>query len=146
MSMKIEKVGDGGAPEKPSSISELFAPALTERMKQVGDPVLRAELSNLIVEVEEKGKKLLAGKGRREFENYKRSVKKFMDKVVASSFKLEEKHGHKKDGKFVVYLTMQKVDGALDILGQMLLAGQQDPMRLIAALDEIRGMLLDTYL
>jgi uncharacterized protein YaaR (DUF327 family) len=143
--MKIEKIGDSGA-EKTPSISEMFAPALTERMKKVGDPSLRTELSGLIVEIEEKGKRLLAGKGRREFEEYKNSVKKFMNKVVSTSFKLEEKHGQKKDGKFVVYLTMQKVDGALDTLGQMLLAGQQDPMRLIAALDEIRGMLLDTYL
>jgi hypothetical protein len=143
--LKIEKVGDSGA-EKTPSISELFAPALTERMNKVSDPTLRADLSGLIVEVEERGKKLLSSKGRREFEDYKYSVKKFMNKVVAASFKLEEKHGQKKDGKFVVYLTMQKVDGALDILGQMLLAGQQDPMRLIAALDEIRGMLLDTYL
>jgi uncharacterized protein YaaR (DUF327 family) len=41
---------------------------------------------------------------------------------------------------------MQKVDEAVENLGQLLLAGQQDSMRILAALDEIRGMLLDTYL
>jgi uncharacterized protein YaaR (DUF327 family) len=58
---------------------------------------------------------------------------------------MEEQHGQKKDGKFVVYLTMQRVDEAIENLGQLLLAGQQDSMRILAALDEIRGMLLDTY-
>lgn len=144
--MKIEKVGDSGEPEKTPSIASLFAPALNERMKKVTDPALRAELSNLILEVEERGKRLLGSKARREFEDYKTSVKKFMNRVVNSSFRLEEKHGQKKDGKFVVYLTMQKVDDALDTLGQMLLAGQQDSLRIVAALDEIRGMLWDTYL
>lgn len=143
--MKIEKIGDGEF-EKPQPIASLFSPALNERIQKMSDPALKEELASLIVEVEEKGKRLFAGKGRREFEEYKTSVKKFMDKVVNTSFRVEEKHGQKKDGKFVVYLLMQKVDSALENLAQLLLAGQQDSMRILSTLDEIRGMLLDTYL
>ena len=143
--MKIEKVGDSEF-EKPQPIAPLFAPALNERIQKVSDPALKTELAGFILEIEERGKKLFASKGRKEFEEYKTSVKKFMDKVVNSSFRMEEKHGQKKDGKFVVYLMMQKVDGALENLAQLLLAGQQDSMRILATLDEIRGMLLDTYL
>ena len=143
--MKIEKVGDGEF-EKPQPIAPLFAPALNDRISKVTDTAMRTELSMLIVEVENKGRKLFSSKGRKEFEDYKASVKKFMQKVVGGSFRMEERHGQKKDGKFVIYLTMQKVDEALENLGQMLLVGQQDSMRLLAALDEIRGMLLDTYL
>lgn len=142
--MRIEKLGDSEF-EKPQPISSLFAPALNERIKRVTDSAMQAELSTMIVEVEEKGKKLFSSKGRKEFEEYKASVKKFMQKVVNSSFRMEEQHGQKKDGKFVVYLTMQRVDEAIENLGQLLLAGQQDSMRILAALDEIRGMLLDTY-
>ena len=144
--MKIEKIGDSENPEKPQSISSMFAPALSERIKKITDPTLRAELSSLILEVEENGKKLYASKGRREFEDYKASVKRFMQRVVNGSFKMAEKHGTKKDGKFVVYLTLQKVDEALENLGQLLLAGQHDSIRILTTLDEIRGMLLDTYL
>lgn len=143
--MKIEKIGDSDF-EKPQPIASLFAPALNERIQKMSDPSMKEELAGLIVEVEEKGKRLFKSKGRREFEEYKTSVKKFMDKVVNSSFRVEEKHGQKKDGKFVVYLLMQKVDSALENLAQLLLAGQQDSMRILATLDEIRGMLLDTYL
>lgn len=142
--MKVEKVGDSEF-EKPQPIAPMFAPALNERIQRVSDPALKLELAGLIVEIEEKGKKLFASKGRKEFEEYKASVKKFMDRIVNSSFRMEEKHGQKKDGKFVVYLMMQKVDGHLENLAQLLLAGQQDSMRILATLDEIRGMLLDTY-
>jgi uncharacterized protein YaaR (DUF327 family) len=38
------------------------------------------------------------------------------------------------------------VDTALENLGQLLLAGQQDSMRILSALDEIRGILMDIYL
>jgi uncharacterized protein YaaR (DUF327 family) len=143
--MKIEKVGDGEF-EKPQPIAPLFAPALNERISKISDTAVRAELSLLILDVEERGRRLYATKGRKEFEEYKASVKKFMQKIVAGSFRMEERHGNKKDGKFVIYLTMQKVDETLENLGQMLLIGQQDSMRILAALDEIRGMLLDTYL
>ena len=143
--MKVEKLGDGEF-EKPQPIAPLFAPALNERIGKVTDAALRSELGVLIVEVEEKGKRLYASKGRKEFEEYKAAVKRFMQKVVSGSFRMEESHGKKKDGKFVIYLTMQKVDEALENLGNMLLVGQQDSMKILAALDEIRGLLLDQYL
>jgi len=144
--MKIDKLGDGQGPQKPQPIAPMFAPALADRISRVTDPALRAELGLLITDVEEKGKRLYASKGRKEFEDYKASVKGFMNKVVATSFRLEEKHGKKKDGKFVIYLTMEKVDEALEGLAHLLLAGQQDSLRLLATLDEIRGMLFDLYL
>lgn len=131
---------------KPQPIAPLFAPALNERIGRVSDPTLRAEMGVLIMDVEEKGKRLYASKGRKEFEDYKAAVKSFMNKVVNASFRMEEKHGKKKDGKFVIYLTMEKVDEALEGLAHMLLVGQQDSMRIVAALDEIRGMLMDFYL
>ena len=143
--MKVEKV-DGGGPEKPKPIAPLFAPAMNARIEKVADMDLRIELGLLIAEVEEMGKKLYFSKGRKEFEDYKTSVKKFMQKILNASFRIEERHGRKKDGKFVVYLTMQKVDDALENLAQMLLVGQQDSMRLVAVLNEIRGMLFDMYL
>jgi hypothetical protein len=143
--MRIDPLGENNAPKNEPLLPSL-APILQDRVRKIQDPVLREELSRLIEEVEERGKKLFTSKGRQEFEDYKGSVKKFMSKVIHGSFKLEEKQSRKRDGKFVVYLTTQKVDEALDHLGQILVAGQQDSMRVLAALDEIRGMLLDLYL
>jgi uncharacterized protein YaaR (DUF327 family) len=148
--MKIEPIGGSSEEEKNleklSAVSAYFAPALNERIKKVSDPALRSEVSLFIVDIEEKGKKLLTSKNRKEFDEYKTAVKKFMDKIVSSSFKVEEKQSRSKDGKFVVYLMTQRVDEALENLGQLLLAGQQDSMRIIHALDEIRGILMDLYL
>lgn len=144
--MKIEKIGDGEPVEKPDIVKSMFAPALNERIKNVPDAALRAEISQLILDVEERAKKLVVSKGRKEFEEYKASVKRFMQKIVNSSFRMQERQGSKKDGKFIIYLTVQKVDEAVEHLGQLLLAGQQGSMRILAALDEIRGMLFDMYL
>jgi uncharacterized protein YaaR (DUF327 family) len=149
--MKIDPIGNSENDaekelEKLSAVSAYFAPALNERIKKVTDPVLRSEMSLFIVDVEEKGKKLLGSKNRKEFDEYKTAVKKFMDKMVSTSFKVEEKQGRQKDGKFVVYLMTQRVDEALENLGQLLLAGQQDSMRILTVLDEIRGILMDIYL
>ncbi len=147
--MKIEPISgndEGKESEKLSAVSAFFAPALNERIKEVTDPALRLEMSLFISDVEQKGKKLFASKGRKEFDEYKKAVKNFMEKMVSTSFKVEERQSRQKDGKFVVYLTTQRVDEALENLGQLLLAGQQDSMRILKALDEIRGILMDLYL
>jgi hypothetical protein len=143
--VKIGKVGDND-PLKQDPLKALFAPALNERILKVSDPALRSELTSLIVEIEEKGKKLLSSKGHKDFEDYKDSVKRFVRIAVQSSFKVEEKQAQKKDGKFVIYLTVEKVDEALENLAQLLVAGQQSPMKVVAALNEVRGLLMDFYL
>jgi len=149
--MKIEKIGDGpSAPEPPpepvpNPVVPSFSPALAERIQRVQDEKLRSELAGLIQGVDERARKLLASKNKKDFEEYKASVKQFMEKAITGSYKLEEKHGQRQDGKFVVFLTMKKVDEALENLAQLMVAGQQDPMRMVARLDEIRGLLMDLY-
>ncbi|HVM33418.1 MAG TPA: DUF327 family protein [bacterium] len=146
--MKIDKIGGPEPPEPPETqaLKGLFSPALNDRISKVTDPALRSELAALIVEIEEKGKRLLSSKGGKDFEDYKAAVKRFVKRAVQGSFKIEEKQSQKKDGKFVVYLTLEKVDEALENLAQLLVAGQQSPMRVVAALNEVRGLLMDFYL
>jgi uncharacterized protein len=150
--MKIEKIGDGAvAPEPPPEpvtppVMQPFSSALTERIQRVQDEKLRSEMAGLIKGVDERARRLLASKHKKDFEEYKTAVKQFMEKAISGSYKLEEKQGQRQDGKFVVFLTMKKVDEALDNLAQLMVAGQQDPMRMVARLDEIRGLLMDMYL
>ena len=100
--MKIEPIGSSSEEEKNleklSAVSAYFAPALNERIKKVTDPALRSEMSLFIVDVEDKGKKLLASKNRKEFDEYKKSVKKFMDKVVSTSLSWKKNKARKKTG------------------------------------------------
>ncbi|HET9869233.1 MAG TPA: YaaR family protein [bacterium] len=145
MDLKVNRVGDPD-PSQPDPLKGVFSPALNDRISKVADPALRSELAALIVEVEDKSRKLLSTRGNKDFEDYKAAVKRFVKRAVQSSFKVEEKQSQKRDGKFVVYLTVEKVDEALENLAQLLVAGQQSPMRVVATLDEIRGMLMDFYL
>ena len=150
--MKIEKIGDGAsAPEPPKDPVPPpqvapFSPSLNERIQRVQDEKLRTELAGLIAGVDEKARRLVSTRGKKDFEEYKNSVKQFMEKAISGSYRLEEKHGQRQDGKFVVFLMMKKVDEALENLAQLIVAGQQDPLRIVSRLDEIRGLLMDLYL
>jgi uncharacterized protein YaaR (DUF327 family) len=150
--MKIEKIGDAPlAPEPPpepvqAPVTPAFSSALSERIQRVQDEKLRSELAGLIQGVDDRARRLLASKNKKDFEQYKESVKQFMEKAISGSYRLEEKHGQRQDGKFVVFLTMKRVDEALENLAQLIMAGQQDSMRMVARLDEIRGLLMDMYL
>ncbi len=61
--MRIDAIGspsdDEKNLEKLSAVSAYFSPALNERIKRVNDPSLRNEISSFVVDIEEKGKKLL---------------------------------------------------------------------------------------
>jgi hypothetical protein len=147
--MRIDPVGSN--PSNPETAPEIVAtpnlsPFVQQRIQQVTDPALRAELGNLIMEVDDRAKRLLSAKGRGEFEEYKTAVKKFMNRVLPCSYKAEETQTQRKDGKFVMYLMVRRLDEALENIAQLLMQGQQDPMRLVAGMDEIRGLLLDLTL
>jgi len=147
--MRIDPVGSSPSnPEPPPEIipTPNLSPFVQERIRQVTDPTLRAELGNLIIEVDDRARRLLSAKGRGEFEEYKTAVKKFMNRVLPYSYKAEETQTQRKDGKFVMFLMVRRLDEALENIAQLLMQGQQDPMRLVAGMDEIRGLLLDLTL
>ena len=148
--MRIDQIGS--TPIPPNEGPEVGAtqgnlsPYVQERIQQVTDPALRADLGELITEVDGRAKRLLSAKGRGEFEEYKSAVKNFMTRVLPHSYRAEETQSQRRDGKFVVYLMVRRVDEALENIANLLMQGQQDPMRLVAGLDEIRGLLLDLTL
>jgi hypothetical protein len=147
--MRIDPIGSG--PLNPNPAPEIaptpnLSPFVQERIQQVADPALRQELTNLILEVDDRARRLLSAKGRGEFEEYKSAVKKFMNRVLPHSYKAEETQTQRKDGKFVMFLMVRRLDEALENISSLLMQGQQDPMRLVAQMDEIRGLLLDLTL
>lgn len=148
--MRIDPVGtppgSGPGPAPETTPPPALSPSVMERIQQVTDPGLRAELGPLIAEVDDRARRLMTAQGRGEFGQYKAAVKNFMSKVLPQSYRAEETRGQRKDGKFVVYLMVKKVDEALEDLAQLLMQGQQDSLKLVAGLDEIRGLLLDMML
>lgn len=148
--MRIDPIGSnplGQAPSAPDvAATPNLSPQVQERIQHVTDPTLRAELSGLIMEVDDRARRLLSAKGRGEFEEYKTAVKKFMNRVLPHSYKAEETQTQRKDGKFVMFLMVRRLDESLENISSLLMQGQQDPMRLVAQMDEIRGLLLDLTL
>jgi uncharacterized protein YaaR (DUF327 family) len=147
--MRIDPVGGNPSiPEPPPEVTTTpnLSPFVQEKILHVTDPALRAELGSLIMEVDDRARRLLSAKGRGEFEEYKTAVKKFMNRVLPYSYKAEETQTQRKDGKFVMFLMVRRLDEALENIAQLLMQGQQDPMRLVAGMDEIRGLLLDMTL
>jgi len=148
--MRIDPIGSNPNPvtniPEPSMPPPSLSPAVLERIQMVTDPGLRADLGPLIAAVDDRARKLTSSKGRTDFEDYKTAVKNFMTRVLPHSYRTEETRGQRKDGKFVVFLMVKKVDEAMENLANLLMQGQQDSLKFVAGLDEIRGILLDLTL
>jgi uncharacterized protein YaaR (DUF327 family) len=147
--MKIEPIDSSNENTNPTRIdfiSAHFSPIINQRVERVMDENLRRKINDLIVDIDQKGKKLLTAKKGQEFDEYKSAIKAFLQTVLDRSIKMEGHPSQRKDGKFVVHFMLKKVDEALDDIARILLVGQQDSIKLLARLDEIRGLLLDFYL
>lgn len=76
---------------------------------------------------------------------YREAVREFMKKVVAGSYQVKGSRRWDGRGNRKVFYLVEKVNYSLEQLATMVLQKQTDTMRLMAALDEIRGLLLDLY-
>lgn len=76
---------------------------------------------------------------------YQELVRDFLTAVVAQAYRLRREVGRDRRGRARVFQIVLKVDEALADLAQAVLEGEQARLRILARLDEIRGLLVDLY-
>ncbi len=99
----------------------------------------------LLTAVDEAARRLLKQRNLANLRRYRDLVREFLRKAVAGSYSLKgdrrwDGRGHRK-----VYYLIEKVNSSLEELVAMVLKKQENTLKLMAKLDEIRGLLLDLY-
>ncbi|MBU6427598.1 MAG: DUF327 family protein [Cyanobacteria bacterium REEB65] len=139
------KVGEGLTPEPgPSQIGPragqaapdpvAFQEQLAYQSGQGEEPV-----NQLIGDVQEQAKRLLANPTLGELAVYRDYIRRFMKAIAPRLGKLE-KHNDRRNRTLVL---IRSVDEKLEALAQSLLEDQGKGIDLLAALNEIHGLLLD---
>lgn len=73
---------------------------------------------------------------------YKRLVKDFLQEATSLAYVLKQEHGRSRRGRSLL-VTIQTVDREVDHLLDQFTRQKAEPMKVLTALDKIRGMLLD---
>jgi uncharacterized protein YaaR (DUF327 family) len=117
-----------------------------KELDNAAEEQLKMSLDQLVEEINGQAKQLAHHRTFEELDKYKKMVKSFMDQAIKKIYTIRISDSSKlmiKRKK--VYIIVDMVDRELEKLTKMLLESQSDSLDILAALDRIRGMLVDMY-
>lgn len=117
-------------------------PAFTTSLKAARKTILEGNLGELIGKIRALGKKFLQSPSTDTLDEYRDGIGQFLERVSKELFALKQEFGMAKEGQQKVYQLVETVDRELETLTRDTLREEQ-ALRLLGSLDEIRGLVLD---
>ena len=123
--------------ERPQQADFSFA------LDKVSDEHLVKRLSGLIEDITQQGKLLSEHMDLGELKRYRSMVHDFINEVVGNSHEFSRENFLDRRGRHRVFGLVKLVNKNLDDLAQELLKSENDNLKVLEKVDEIRGLLLD---
>ena len=143
---RVEKVGINNLQQvdniKPTNRKEVHE-AFKNKLKEVEQEHIREELKILYDKIETQSEKLRDKLFIEDLVQYKRLVKEFLDVTVNNSHVFYKENSLDRRGRHRVYSLVKKVDGELDELTKDFLNIENNRIKILRRLDDIKGLLLD---
>jgi uncharacterized protein YaaR (DUF327 family) len=112
---------------------------------QIEQADLQTKLQGLMLEITGEGEKLAKRRDVRDLKRYRGLVKSFLNEIVSRSHQFNRENFLDRKGRHRVYGIIHLVDDKLDELAQELMKDEQDNLKILEKIDEIRGLLLDIF-
>ncbi len=128
------------APVQPTDGSFKFT-----LISSIEEHELQARLGGLMEAITEQGERLKKHRDVRDMKRYRELVKDFMNEIVSRSHKFNRDNMLDRRGRHRVYGIIRLVDEKLDEIASELIKDEQDVIKLLGTIDEIRGLLLDIF-
>jgi uncharacterized protein len=136
---------DGLVGVDKDKVATNMKPMFEEELKKVQGTQLQNKLENLLKGIEDQGKRLSESQTIKELINYKDMVKRFIGETVKKTYAVKEEASWDRRGRHKVYTTIENINQKLEELTSAVLSQQEDQLKILEKVDEIRGMLVDTY-
>ncbi len=82
----------------------------------------------------------------RELKRYKEMIAAFMYEAVRFAYEFKKQSTLDARGRHRIYALIKRINQKLEELTQQMLSGEADNLTVMAAIDELRGMLVDLYM
>lgn len=103
------------------------------------------ELNSFITQIDLKGKKLAESLSLKDLLEFKNLVKNFLKSTLGQSRSMQEESLWDFRGQPKIMVRVTKINQALEELGNQVLQSQQEPLEILAKIDEIKGLILDLF-
>jgi uncharacterized protein YaaR (DUF327 family) len=103
------------------------------------------ELELFLKRLESQGQKLSETMSLADLLEFKNLVKRFLKSTFGQSRSLQEESVWDYRGQPKILARVTKINRALEELGEQVLATQKEPLKILAKIDEIKGLIIDLF-
>ena len=104
---------------------------------------LRQELTALLDDIEEQGRRLSNRLTLEELIIYKKLITGFLDKAVSNMYTTFKYNHFDRNGRHNIHCIVKKIDRELEKLTEEVLEEQRDSIAVMGYIDDIKGLLMD---
>lgn len=143
MDMKVsELLASTPVAQKPQvpDVDESFKFMLASNIQEAD---LQSKVCALMSEISDQGKKISKHTDVRDMRKYRSLIRDFINEVVYHTHEFSRENFLDKRGRHRVYGIIRLIDENLDKLAEELIKEQQDNIKILNLVGEIRGLLLD---
>jgi uncharacterized protein YaaR (DUF327 family) len=128
--------------DKPAG--DVKSPAFQDLFQQANQKFTKAELDNLMRQIDDMGKLLAKQMTWKSVQDYKERVRRFLEQVV-KGFASKEKQGFDKRGRMRLYKIISQIDDLMAELGEKVMSDEKDNLEILEKIGDIRGLLINLY-
>ena len=114
-------------------------------LRQQQRPYRAENLEELLKRLDELGDRLAKSFSVYDLKAYKDTLRDFLRNTSGQAYGIKEETILSKKGKTKVYQIIEKIDGELEELSALVLSKHKDQVKILAKLDQIRGLMIDLY-
>jgi hypothetical protein len=104
-----------------------------------------AELEFFLNRLDQQGKKLSETLSVHDLLEFKNLVKRFLKSTLGKSRNMQEETIWDYRGQPKVMTRVTKINRVLEELGEQILSSQAEPLKILAKIDEIKGLIIDLF-
>ena len=104
------------------------------------------DIADLAKKIDEQGALLAKKIDIGEMERYRVLVSELLNEVVSNAYVFQKEKAFDSRGRRKVYATVMKINEKLEEMAKDILGNNQDALRIISDIDDIRGLIVDLFL
>lgn len=143
MDLKINQLNQLNQIEQKAPSQESDGSFKFTLASSIEEAELQQRLTLMMEDITQQGNRISKHLDIRDMKIYRKLIKEFMNEITGHSHKFSRENFLDKRGRHRVYGMIKLVDKKLDELAEELLKDEADHMKILNAIDEIRGLLLD---
>lgn len=118
----------------------------SRQLSETAGSAYQKRLAEMVEGITRQGKLLSQRTDLKEFMKYREMISELMHEVVSNAYAFNKRNAFDARGRHRIYAVVHKVNAKLDDLAREVLKEQQDNLKILEDIEDIRGLLVDMLL